>query len=694
MRDKMNPDRLINVSLLNKKLVIVFILLMTVSVYLLYRGYSDVKDSHIRAKTLIEELQTKRDYVTTMHSSARERSLILLRMMGEEDPFELDELNQQMGANARAFIMARQHLTSMHLSEAERSILSEQNALTVINAPLQNQVAELFIEGEHDQAKNLLLNSAIPGQNAILQKINDFILMHENNTGQAVARIDVNFEHASKNFQILGAVLLGISAIFILFTLHISRREQKRLQKMLSEQKKISDQLDQTAEKLSYQASHDALTGLISRREFENRILQLLHRAEEGETHVVFYLDLDQFKIVNDTCGHYAGDELLREVSIVMQSCVRKSDALARLGGDEFGILLEYCDLDFAEKVAQSIIDKINDFRFRWERKTFRVGMSIGMVLMDDNTNNLEDVLKQIDSACYAAKDSGRNRYQIYHEDDKELTQREAEMDWVVRLERALEQNQFILYAQPIVPTIYDKSSQINYEVLIRLKQEDGEIIQPGAFLPSAERYHKMVSIDRWVVNEVLSILSGNQQVLSDIGYFSINLSCQSLTDPGFLKFIVDQLALHSELAEKICLEITETAAINSMLKAVRSISMLRGMGVRFALDDFGSGLSSFGYLKTLPIDYLKIDGMFVRDMLVDPIDGAMVKAIHDIGSLMGKETVAEFVENEDIVNELRNIGVHFVQGYGIGTPLPLEQVIEKQIRNEFSGHITVQTIN
>jgi diguanylate cyclase (GGDEF)-like protein len=650
---------------------------MVISAYLLYNGYSDVKSAHLQARGVIEVQQTKYRLLTTMFSASRERSVILLKMLAEEDLFELDDLKQVLSLEASNFIAAHQQFTKMKLGKEEKLILAEQNEAVRYNAPLQNRVAELFVDGERDQARELLFNKAIPGQVLVLKKISNMLALYEKTSITAIADINSKFESASLKFQILAAALLITTALFILFAFLIARRDRYKLQSMLAEQQEISAQLDLSSEKLSYQASHDALTDLINRREFENRLSQLLHRAEEDKTHVVFYLDLDQFKIVNDTCGHHAVDELLRGIAVVMQSYIRKSDVLARLGGDEFGIILEYCEFDLAENIAQSIIQAVGDYRFRWERKTFRIGVSIGIVMLDDNADKLENILKQIDSACYAAKDAGRNRYHFYNESDKKLVQRKKEMDWIVRLDRGHEQNQFTLYAQPIVPVNARRTSKNSYELLIRLIEEDGTIVLPGAFLPAAERYNKMVNIDRWVLSEALSILASNPQFLEHINYCSINISGQSLTDAKFLDFVVDKIASHEDLATKICFEITETAAIINLLQANRNIAILSGMGLRFSLDDFGSGLSSFGYLKTLPIDYLKIDGMFVRDIVNDPIDRAMVKSIHEIGSVMGKTIVAEYVENEDILEELRTIGVHYAQGYGVGKPLPLKRVIK-----------------
>jgi len=663
----------------NKSLIVFFVAMMIMAGTLLYGSYTDLKEAHLKTKEVIEVQELKQDLLTTMYSSARERSLILLKMYAKGDPFELDDLNQELGKHARAFITARQKLMGFKLTEEERSILEKQNELTLINAPLQNEVAQLFIEEKRERAESLLFDTAIPGQDTVLLKISSVLSYYKENAIRSIVSINKDYEHASNKFQLLGITLLGSCAMFALFVIIVSQRERKKLEVLLAKQKRISAQLDRSSEQLSYQASHDGLTGLINREEYEVRLHQLINRTEGGSnsSHVALYLDLDQFKIVNDTCGHVAGDALLKEISAVMKPFIRKPDVLARLGGDEFGILLEYCELPFAEKVAQSLIQAVNEFRFRWDNKTFRIGVSIGIARVDRSTYIIDDILKQIDTACYAAKEAGRNRYHIYVQGDKDLLLRESEMEWVRRIEIAHEEKRFVIYAQEITSISQSSTSKKNYEVLIRLRSNDGSIIPPGAFLPASERYNKIIPIDCWVIEKAISVLAANPKFLSQIGYCSVNISCHSLTDPGFLNSVVEMFDKHENMAQKICFEITETAAIINLLQANKSINTLRSMGLRFALDDFGSGLSSFGYLKTLPVDYLKIDGMFVKDIVSDPIDYAMVKSIHDIGSLMGMKTVAEFVENDEILEHLRTIGVDYAQGYGIGKPEPLPDIIE-----------------
>ena len=430
----------------------------------------------------------------------------------------------------------------------------------------------------------------------------------------------------------------------------------------------------QLNEKISYQASHDVLTGLVNRREFERRLEQLISRSEDGVPHSVFYLDLDEFKIINDTCGHHAGDELLRQVPDLIKQHTRKADLVARLGGDEFGIILNACDEENATKVANLILESISDFQFCWKNQCYKIGVSIGIVVLGDEPTNLAETLKSADSACYAAKDRGRNTVVVYSPSDNEIVSRREQMNWVSKLTQCLEQDQFVLYAQPIVATNDPESKNSSYEILLRMTEGE-KIIPPGAFLPAAERYNKITQIDRWVVSNTLSMIKDQHEFLENTDHVSINLSGVSLADTSFMKFLVDEID-RSDLQNKICFEITETAAVTNLSAATKAINLLHGMGIRFSLDDFGSGLSSFAYLKNLRVDYLKIDGHFVKDIVTDPIDRAMVNSIHEVGSVMGKTTIAEFVENDEILSVLRDIGVDYVQGYGIGKPCPLTSML------------------
>ncbi len=430
------------------------------------------------------------------------------------------------------------------------------------------------------------------------------------------------------------------------------------------------------SEQLTYQACHDPLTGLINRRAFEQRLQKLLERAEaEDAEHVLCYLDLDQFKVINDNCGHTAGDELLRQLGVVLQRQVRGRDILARLGGDEFGILLERCSIKLAQRVTSAVRNAVEGFRFVWEDKSFNIGVSIGVVPINQASENMASVLSMADAACYAAKDAGRNRVHVYREDDVELAKRRGEMHWVAVINRALDQNRFVLHCQSFIPLAMGGNQRQGYELLVRMQDDDAGIVVPGAFLPAAERYNLSTNLDRWVVGAAFKWFSAHPQHLERVLMFSINLSGSSLGDDKFLEYVIEQFRQSKLPPHKICFEVTETAAIANLVYATRFISALRRLGCRFALDDFGSGLSSYAYLKNLPVDYLKIDGMFVKDIVDDAISFAMVKSINDMGHVMGKQTIAEFVENDAILDKLREIGVDYAQGYGIDRPRPIEEI-------------------
>ena len=438
----------------------------------------------------------------------------------------------------------------------------------------------------------------------------------------------------------------------------------------ITESKKISEQL-------SYQATHDMLTGLINRNEFDRRLERILLSIRDNFVeHALCYMDLDQFKVINDTCGHIAGDELLRILSGILQKRIRKRDSLARLGGDEFAVLMEHCTLDQARKVAGELIKEVRDFRFSWEGKSFSIGISIGLVPISQG-DSVTEILKRADIACYAAKDAGRNRIHEYLPEDEITSQRHVEMQWVSQINQALEENRFQLYVQ-FIESLNKKEIAKHYEFLLRMNL-DGAIISPGRFLPAAERYYMVSKIDRWVIDTVFNLFAENPEFLSNTFLCTLNLSGQSVAEPDFLKYMIHSLKSFALPGNKICFEITETAAISNLANASKFIHSVKEFGCKFALDDFGSGLSSFGYLKTLPVDYLKIDGIFVKDIVDDPIDFAMVKSIHDIGHVMGKLTIAEYVENNDIKKKLKEIGVDYAQGFAISKPCAVETLLSNR---------------
>lgn len=429
----------------------------------------------------------------------------------------------------------------------------------------------------------------------------------------------------------------------------------------------------QLTAQLSFQATHDSLTGLVNRAELERRLgLKLESAAKPDQLHSLLYLDLDQFKVVNDTCGHSAGDELLRQLGQMLSTHMRSQDTLSRFGGDEFGVLLEGCPAAPALQIAEELRQAIAEFPFLWKGHTFSVGVSIGHVCFGDTPMTLGEILSKADEACYLAKDLGRNRVHSHQPGDEELARRHSEMEWVMQIRKALKEDRFALHAQQIFH-LTDQQSPPHFEMLLRMRAEDGSLVAPMSFIPAAEHYNLVPAIDRWVIGAVCRHLG--EQIRRDPQAVpprcAINLSGDSVTDAHLADYVRGQFEATGVPGSCICFEITETSAIGNLSHAIRLMQDLKAEGCQFALDDFGSGMSSFAYLKSLPVDFLKIDGTFIRDIADDPIDYAMVKAIHEIGQLMGIKTVAEFVENDRILAELRRIGVDYGQGYGLAKPLP-----------------------
>jgi len=435
----------------------------------------------------------------------------------------------------------------------------------------------------------------------------------------------------------------------------------------VTEEKRLSDEI-------FYRARHDELTGLINRYEFENRLRQAADRVRlEQCSSVLFYLDLDQFKIINDTCGHMAGDALLQQVGPLIRSCVRNNDTVARLGGDEFGILLEYCPLETAQRTAEAVRRAIADFRFSWAGRSFALGVSIGIVMfgedLDPQSLDPQRLMSIADTACYEAKASGRNHIHIADAKKGQVGARRTEMEWMGRLQDALDEDRLLLIWQPIYALANDAGSPRHFETLVRMRSPGGDMIAPGKFLPAAERYGLIQSLDQRVLTLALAWLKSNQQHWPGLDWISVNLSGATISRPGDTRRLLDTIATANVNPARLCFEITETAAIGNLRPALDFITDASNLGCRFALDDFGSGVSSFGYLNTLPVDYVKIDGMFVRDMDEDPVHEAMVRSINEIALSMGKSTIAEFVESQIIAERLRELGVDYGQGFALGRP-------------------------
>jgi len=516
----------------------------------------------------------------------------------------------------------------------------------------------------------------------------------------AIQRVEARLETTESGFaDQLGAAArhgqalilggnLGAAALLLAIATLVSRRmlrQQRHLREALarSEQAvaKRAASERRHAERQAYGESHDTLTGLLNRAEFERRLAVLLEEVQRtGGAHTLLYLDLDQFKVVNETCGRAVGDEMLRQLAGVMRTALRHGDTLARLGGDEFGVLLHHCDWPANERLAESLRSAVSEFRFTHRQRTFAVGISVGLIVLDRDIVRVDEALSAADAACHMAKDNGRNRVQVYRQHDTVVRLRHGEMEWVGRVHAAMASGRFCLYAQELVPLGTQGAGGRHVELLLRLVDEHDRLVAPAVFMPACERYNLMPMLDRWVVRTAFAELGRRAarqadniagKKADDIEVCAINLSGATLADSHFAAFVSECAAVHGVPLSQICFEITETAAIVNLSRAVAFIEALQAQGCTFALDDFGAGMSSFNYLKQLPATYLKIDGSFVRDMLTDAVNLVTIEMIQRIGHAMGMVTVAEFVESEAQLARLRALGVDFAQGNYLAPPVP-----------------------
>jgi len=609
---------------------------------------------------LVEVTNNKTAAVNDMRDAVRLRSDSLKTMRLREDIFDRDNEHQRFIKHATMYRRASENLVALGMDEKEATIHDQLQQLTTAAEIHNDRVSGLLMNyATHNTVDSALEKTAML-QGLILGKLDELVEFEQQHMQKAL--IDSR-DHYTSTRQLL----FILTAVALLFSTLVARMVMRH----------ISEKNRQ----LAYQTSHDALTGLINRREFEHRVERAIAQAHtQAAIHALLYLDLDQFKIVNDACGHAAGDELLQQLAQIMLGSVRHRDTLSRLGGDEFGMLLENCPLDKAVEIANTLLTAIDTFQFAWADNTFTLGISIGVVPIDHSTTDIASTMSAADAACYIAKESGRNQVQIAHMGDRRLQERHGEMQWVARLNRALARDQFALYFQPVIPCARKPTTGRHLEILVRLIDDDGAIVSPGSFLPAAEKYNLVTSIDRWVIEHSLRWLAENSNINETVITLSINISGQTIGSPEMLKFIIDMREETGVAASQVIFEITETAAIANITSATGFMLTLRGCGFRFTLDDFGSGLSSFTYLKKLPVDFLKIDGVFVRDILSDPVDYAMVKAISELGQLLGKEIIAELVETCELADELRKIGVNYMQGHSYGKPQPLNNFIHSQV--------------
>ncbi|MDA8384203.1 MAG: EAL domain-containing protein [Betaproteobacteria bacterium] len=626
-------------------------------------GLSRMVRLHGRMEKMLARDEARAAILSSMRFVTRERYVALSHIVILPDPFERDDEFIRMQRLASHFVALRERLMGLGLRGAERDQWERIRRLIRNDQRYYRQVAGAATAGQMKVAAGVLLQGLRPRERVLLGQMSALLRLQRAQTRAALVQADAAYRRTYIYLAWIGGFALLVAGVIALVVVrHTARAERDLLRE--------KERAEHAAEQLSWAAAHDALTGLANRREFEHRVAELIANARTlKKQHALLYLDLDQFKVVNDTCGHAAGDELLRQLSGILEARLRTSDLLARLGGDEFGVLLEGCTLEAARQIAESLRSAVMAHRFVWHGKIFAVRASVGVAPITPDSE-LSTVLSAADAACYIAKDEGRNQVYVYA-GEAEGGRRQGEMRWVQRVAQALEENRLCLYYQKIEPLVPTASSERRFELLLRMKDGAGALVPPMAFLPAAERYNMMPAIDRWVARAAFEHLASRPSEASSI--FSINLSGQSLGDKGLLEFLVSELRRTGIRPQALCFEITETAAIANLSRATAFIQALKGLGCRFALDDFGSGMSSFGYLKHLEVDCIKIDGCFVRGMARDRVDFATVEAINRIARVMGMKTVAEFVDDEAILESLRKIEVDYVQGYAIHVPEPLE---------------------
>lgn len=764
-----------------KTLYFAFALLLGLMLIIISISLLGLKTLNQQLEQTINNNLSKTQLTFQMRHNARERSIILHRMMLTDDPFERDEQELLIDKYGTAFGQARLALLNKSLTQEEKNILAKQSELTKIAVPSQRKVAELAFEEKMDEARKILLSETMPAQDRVFAELDQLILLqaqYANDKSEkattvywksrlamillsvivtllsiTIAYIFIRRiteserklykekEKAEVTFRSIGDAIITINrnglieyinqkaenkigltrkeilgkSIQTIFKAYDENNQQdiyNTIESVLDGNKveQISNNVNLTAfngrhynirlmvapipgitgaidgavitfhdttkekkmiRQIEHQATHDALTGLLNRREFENKVKQALTLYEANTNHSFCIIDLDQFKIVNDLCGHQAGDELLRQLSQLLKSLMRRGDLISRIGGDEFAIFLSNIETDQALKLANKILQSISNFRFIWEDNTFKVGASIGLVDASPEISDYDFLYHAADNGCYIAKNNGRNQIHVMPISESILDKAKQETNWLSKINHALENNGFQLYRQEIVPISLRTEGSKHTEILLRMVEEDGKIISPMAFIPTAERYGLMIQIDYYVLQTTCQYLSQNpygQHV------FAINLSGQTLSSLTAMEKLIEHISKTDIDPGRIFFEVTETVTIANLENAISFINKVQKLGCHVALDDFGTGLSSFSYLKNLPLDYIKIDGSFIKDMATEKSSLMMVEAIHSVGKKLGLRTIAEYVENVEIYKLLKEIGVDYAQGFLFSVPRPLQK--------------------
>ena len=593
----------------------------------------------------------------TMREAIRERIDSLRAMATQTDPFKRDEEKMRLFSHASKYVRARATLVQHLKTDSEREIFRQLDASARdLGIPNTRALSALFDKQSSPEQTNAAVQSSIDGHLKLLGHLDQMVRTIHQTTQNRIHEAGNAFHEELLTAALLGMVAFAIAVVAAaLVVINAGARNRQ----------------------LSHQAAHDVLTGLLNRQAFEASLRLTLEQSEQApDSHAVMFIDLDRFKVVNDSCGHPAGDALLKELSTKLAGSLRNSDVLARIGGDEFGVLLRYTEPNDAERVAEKIRRSVEDFSFQWDSQVFKIGASIGLVPFGGEKISLEELLSTADACCYSAKEEGRNRVHHATSNPEAAERRSGEMRWVTRISDSIHNDRFILYGQmikPLKPALDD--GRLALEILLRMKDQDGlGLIPPGQFLPAAERYGIVPDIDRWVVTNSLEWLAGLGRTAENLR-ISINICGPAASDPQFHSYVRDCIARTGVPPKSLCFEITESVAIRSLANAAALVDAIGDLGCQFALDDFGSGLSSFNQLRHLKVDYLKIDGSFIHNIDRDPINRAMVESINTIGKKLGKRTVAEFVENDRIKKILQEIDVDFAQGFGLHKPEPLSNI-------------------
>lgn len=630
--------------------------LLALMIVVIYISLSEMSTTVSKMEALVKITNAKISAAHAMRDHIRLRANTLSQMYLTEDYFDRFELHPLLAHHAANYRASRDLLLQYDMDEDEQALLEKITSVSETGFAANTLAADIMLSDASEDEIRIAQIEGYEVRQKVLEQLGALVEMQNKNAQYALdTHIRVNQETRNLIIGISAlALFLGI-AISIFATREASRKSQE----------------------IHFQAHHDTLTSLPNRKEFEQRLQLAVASAQELELeHALCFLDLDQFKIINDTCGHKAGDLLLIDISKLIQEKIRDNDTLGRLGGDEFGLLLEGCSLENALEIAEGIVSLVRNYKFNWEDRIFQIGVSIGLVHICKDSPDITSLMSQVDIACYAAKDMGRNRVHVHELNDEQVKRIHQELSWVADIETSLKDQRFKLYIQPIVPVDTSKKDYGMFEVLLRLKDDDGNIISPGEYIPAAERFNLMHAVDVWVVQEVIKKIEAiHLSGKTNLPRIFVNLSANSITDISFCDYVLDLLDKHPIPKHSICFEITETAAIKNMEQAISFITQLKKADCLFALDDFGSGMSSFTYLKNLPVDYLKIDGSLVNKMDTDTAYQAMVAAINQIGRVMHIKTIAEHVENEAIRTGLNDIGVTYAQGYHLGRPYSIDEL-------------------